>query len=82
MRSVMRKPPTAFVEEQVTLRERLYVTGAVRRDDNSAFGRNFAAVYYPKLSVSWVLSQEPFFHAPSWLSSLRSSRACVWPWRR
>jgi hypothetical protein len=61
----------AFVEQQFSLRERLYVTGALRADDNSAFGTEFSAVYYPKLTVSWVLSDEPFFPTAPWLSNLR-----------
>lgn len=60
-----------FVQQQVGLRDRLFVTGALRADDNSAFGSNFKAVYYPKASVSWVASQEPFFPRWSWLGSLR-----------
>lgn len=61
----------AFVEEQFGWRNRLYLTAALRSDDNSAFGRNFQAVYYPKLSASYVISEETFFPAPSWLSNLR-----------
>src|SRR6185436_10103948 len=41
--------------------DRLFLTGAVRADDNSAFGSNFSAAYYPKASVAWVLSEEPFW---------------------
>ena len=37
------------------------MTGAVRGDDNSAFGTNFDFVVYPKLSASYVISDEPFF---------------------
>ena len=61
----------AFIEEQFTFKERLYVTAALRADDNSAFGKNFKAVYYPKFGVSWVVSEEPFFPTLSWLSDLR-----------
>lgn len=61
----------AFIEEQLGWRDRLFVTGAVRADDNSAFGRNFNAVYYPKLSVSWVASEEPFFPRLGFLGMLR-----------
>ena len=54
-----------FVEEQMSIRDRLFVTGAVRTDQNSAFGSNFQRVYYPKLSGSWVVSDEDFFpHIP------------------
>jgi TonB-linked SusC/RagA family outer membrane protein len=60
-----------FVEQQFTLRDRLYVTGALRADDNTAFGKDFDVVVYPKFSVSWVASEEPFFPVLGWLSSLR-----------
>ena len=50
-----------FVEEQLALRDRMFLTGAVRTDQNSAFGTNFQRVYYPKGSVSWQMSDEDFF---------------------
>jgi TonB-dependent SusC/RagA subfamily outer membrane receptor len=50
-----------FVQEQVGFRDRLFLTAAVRADDNSAFGQNFDRVYYPKFSASWVVSEEPFW---------------------
>src|SRR6185437_14153196 len=53
----------SYVEEEISLKDRLYLTGALRFDDNSAFGENFNATAYPKASVSWLLSDEPFFHA-------------------
>ena len=52
----------SYIEEEVNLKERLFVTGALRFDDNSAFGKNFDATVYPKASVSWLLSDEPFFN--------------------
>jgi TonB-linked SusC/RagA family outer membrane protein len=52
-----------YVEEEVNLKERLFVTGALRFDDNSAFGQNFDATVYPKASASWLVSEEPFFKA-------------------
>jgi TonB-linked SusC/RagA family outer membrane protein len=61
----------AFVQQDVALYDRVFLTAAVRADDNSAFGADFKAVYYPKASVSWVLSQEPFFRKPGWLDQLR-----------
>ena len=61
----------AFVEEHLALNDRLFVTGALRSDRNSAFGANFKTVVYPKLAVSWVASDEPFFHRPSWMNQLR-----------
>jgi TonB-linked SusC/RagA family outer membrane protein len=53
-----------FVQEQFEIRDRLFVTGAVRTDQNSAFGAKFQRVYYPKVSLSWVASDEP--HFPNW----------------
>lgn len=53
-----------FVQQQVAWRNRVFVTAAVRGDDNSAFGKNYSAAYYPKLSASWVISEEPWFKVP------------------
>ena len=59
-----------FVQQQFGYKNRLFVTGALRADDNSAFGANFNYVTYPKLSASWVMNEEPFFHIP-FISTLR-----------
>lgn len=61
----------AFLEEHVSFQDRLFVTGAVRSDRNSAFGANFKTVFYPKLAVSWVASEETFFPKFGWLNQLR-----------
>ena len=53
-----------YAQQQFDWRNRLFLTGAVRADDNSAFGENFSLVVYPKLSASWVLSEEPFWNVP------------------
>jgi TonB-dependent starch-binding outer membrane protein SusC len=53
-----------YVQEQLGWNERLFLTGAVRVDNNSAFGSNFDLVTYPKVSASWVVSEEPFWHVP------------------
>ena len=59
-----------YVEQEVNFNERLFVTGALRFDDNSAFGQNFDATVYPKASVSWLMSDEPFFRG-GFLSTFR-----------
>lgn len=51
-----------FFDERLGWRDRVYVTGAVRIDDNSAFGADFSLVVYPKASFAWVISDEDFFH--------------------
>jgi TonB-linked SusC/RagA family outer membrane protein len=60
-----------FIEEQVGMRDRLFVTGALRSDQNSAFGTKFQNVLYPKLSASWIASDEAYFPTMSWLDQLR-----------
>src|SRR5207247_8055258 len=61
----------AFIEEQVGLHDRLFITGALRSDQNSAFGTKFHRVVYPKLSASWIASDESYFPQFSWLDQLR-----------
>jgi TonB-linked SusC/RagA family outer membrane protein len=53
-----------YGQQQFEWRNRLFVTAAIRADDNSAFGENFSLVYYPKLSASWVVNEEPFWNVP------------------
>jgi TonB-linked SusC/RagA family outer membrane protein len=60
-----------YVEEAVGINERLFLTAAVRGDRNSAFGQDFGNIKYPKVSGSWVLSEEPFFPRLGWLQTLR-----------
>lgn len=50
-----------YVQEQVGWRNRLFGTVALRVDDNSAFGRDFSLVTYPKVQASYVISEEDFF---------------------
>jgi TonB-linked SusC/RagA family outer membrane protein len=69
--TVVTKTLGAFVEEQVGFRDRLFVTAAVRSDQNSAFGTNFQRVYYPKFGVSWLVSDESFFPKVPRLDQLR-----------
>ena len=60
-----------YVQEQFTWRERLYLTAAMRGDDNSAFGKSYKATRYPKLSASWIVSDEPFASHLPYVSSLK-----------
>ena len=53
-----------YVQEQIGWANRRFITGAIRVDDNSAFGSDFSVVVYPKVSGSWVISEESFFHVP------------------
>lgn len=60
-----------FVQEQVAWNNRMFFTAALRGDDNSAFGKSYSAVYYPKFSFSWVLSEEKFLAGKDWLPQLK-----------
>lgn len=53
-----------FGQEELAWNDRLFLTLGVRSDQNSSFGKNFKNVVYPHYAISWVLSDEPFFHVP------------------
>ena len=54
-----------YGQEQLSIGDRIYLTAALRVDNNSAFGENLSWVRYPKLSAAWVASDEPWWHLPS-----------------
>jgi len=60
-----------FVEERLGYKNRLFLTGALRSDDNTSFGKRFGNILYPRLSMSWVASEEPFFPKPGWLGAFK-----------
>jgi TonB-dependent starch-binding outer membrane protein SusC len=59
-----------YAQQQLSLDDRLFVTLATRVDNNSAFGSSLNRVFYPKASVSYVISDERFFKVPA-ISALR-----------
>ncbi|HEX9216956.1 MAG TPA: TonB-dependent receptor [Gemmatimonadales bacterium] len=54
-----------FLQNVFKFRDRYFLTGGVRFDGNSAFGRSLGLQVYPKISGSYVISDEPFWPA-SW----------------
>ena len=61
-----------FGQQQLAFDNKLYLTGAIRRDASSTFGASERWQWYPKFSASYVLSEEPFIKdGLSWLSELR-----------
>lgn len=60
-----------IARQQLAFRDRLFLTGAVRTDRNSAFGQKFGWIVYPAVNGSWVVSEEGFFPKIAALSSLR-----------
>lgn len=60
-----------YGQQQLAFGDRLFLTAALRGDDNSAFGTSADYVFYPSLSASWVVSEEPFFPSVPALGNLR-----------
>ena len=58
-----------FVQEQIGWKDRIFLTPAVRFDDNSAFGRELGLKVYPRVSASWVVSDEGW--SPEFLQVLK-----------
>ncbi|MCK7504050.1 MAG: hypothetical protein MZV70_08055, partial [Desulfobacterales bacterium] len=50
------------------LNDRLFVTVGGRLDGNSAFGEGFGLQFYPKVSLSYVVSDESFWNWDWWRS--------------
>jgi TonB-linked SusC/RagA family outer membrane protein len=59
-----------FLQEMVGFNDRLFLTGGLRVDGNSAFGDDFGLQYYPKLSASYVLSDHEFWPT-GWFNTLK-----------
>jgi TonB-linked SusC/RagA family outer membrane protein len=60
-----------YIQGEAAYRDRLWVTAAVRKDENTAFGTNEASVLYPKFSASWAASEESFFPRVPGIDALR-----------
>jgi TonB-linked SusC/RagA family outer membrane protein len=60
-----------YGEEVVSYNDRVFLTGGLRYDGNSAFGSGFAGVYYPKVGASWLLSDESYFPHIDAINSFR-----------
>jgi TonB-dependent starch-binding outer membrane protein SusC len=52
----------AFVESMFDLRDRYFLTVGLRVDGNSTFGDDYGLQAYPKVSGSWVVSDEGFWN--------------------
>jgi TonB-dependent SusC/RagA subfamily outer membrane receptor len=61
----------AYAQQQFGYHDRLFLTYALRVDNNSAFGDKLKWVTYPKVSAAWVASEEPFWRKNDVLTTLR-----------
>ena len=65
------KTASRLIREDLAFRDRVFLSGAVRNDKNSAFGQNFGSINYPSVTLSWVVNEEPFFPKTNFFNSLR-----------
>ena len=50
-----------FIEQNLQFFDRFDLIGSVRGDQNSAFGRNFGTVLYPRAGLSYRIGEESWF---------------------
>jgi len=55
------KTAGVFGQEQLSWKDRIFLTPALRLDDNSAFGSELGLKAYPQVQFSWILSDEAWF---------------------
>jgi TonB-dependent starch-binding outer membrane protein SusC len=60
-----------YGQQQFGWRDKMFLTAALRADNSSAFGADLGYSYYPSVSASWVIGEEPWFPKGAVLSSLR-----------
>jgi TonB-dependent starch-binding outer membrane protein SusC len=65
------KTASRLIREDLAFRDRLFLSGAIRNDKNSAFGQNFGSINYPSATLSWVVNEESFFPKTNVFNSLR-----------
>lgn len=62
-----------FFQNVFNYKDRYFVTPGVRIDGNSAFGSNLGLQAYPKISASYILSDEPFWRESLGTLKLRAA---------
>src|SRR2546421_84731 len=62
-----------FLQSLLAWKDRYFLTGGLRVDGSSAFGSSFGLQAYPKLSASYVISEEPFWPATLGTAKLRAA---------
>lgn len=68
-----------FLQNVFKLRDRYFLTGGLRFDGNSAFGKSLGLQAYPKISGTYVISEEPFW--PQSLGEVKLRGALGWSGR-
>ncbi len=62
-----------FVQDVFGAKDRYFLTLGIRFDGNSAFGQNLGLQAYPKVSASYVISDEPFWSSGMGSMKLRAA---------
>jgi outer membrane receptor protein involved in Fe transport len=65
-----------FFQNMFNFNDKLFLTGGVRVDGNSTFGKGLGLQAYPKAQVSYVISDESFF--PEGLGEMMGSHPLRW----
>ncbi|HEX6628333.1 MAG TPA: SusC/RagA family TonB-linked outer membrane protein [Gemmatimonadaceae bacterium] len=65
------KTASKLIRQDLAFRDRIFLSGAIRNDKNSAFGQNFGSINYPSATLSWVVNEESFFPRNNFFNSLR-----------
>lgn len=60
-----------YLEEIISVNDRVFITGGIRFDDNSAFGSSFNGAKYPKAAISYAISDESWFPKLPKMDNLR-----------
>lgn len=61
-----------FARQELGFRDRLFLSGSIRADNNSGLVREVSGLaYYPSANLSWVVSREPFFPDFGFVDQLR-----------
>ncbi len=51
-----------YFQENIGFKNRYFIEFGIRGDRNSAFGDNIGTVFFPKVGISYVISDEPFLY--------------------
>ena len=65
------KTVAAYVAEDLSWRDRVYLNGSVRVEDNSAFGSTASNILFPRVALSYVVSEESWFPSLPGVSNMR-----------
>ncbi|WP_010249517.1 TonB-dependent receptor domain-containing protein [Myroides injenensis] len=50
-----------YLSENIGYKDKLFLDLGIRGDHNPSFGKNIGVQYYPKIGMSYMISQEPWF---------------------